>query len=424
MRFFQSFLAPFSLISLDRFHMISPKRGSSDHTVVSVSNVLPYSAPDWSKHHFSEVPEHRISLGNLPTPLHRWTPVLKRDVPSAQSHASVKQIFNRLNITFLMKRDDMSGGCELGGNKVRKLEFLLADALYGNYDTVITIGGEQSNHCRATAAAARMVGLEPHLILRTRKQRSVDSQNGDWLGSTGNILFDRIVGAFIYTCTPGEYGRIGSKDLIRRLSQYLISSNPTHDRKIYPIPVGGSNAKGTWGYIQAVEEILNQINIGEMSKGIHVVFATGSGGTAAGITLGLTLACHHKGLPIPMIHAIGVCDDPDYFYKCIADIANDMGFAYPHSFPHQSSSSSGDNSFDTTEQYIRSILKVYQGKGLGYAVSSNEELDFISRFAEDYGVVLDPVYSGKAFHYFVTQVLCKDEDQYRDSTVLFWHTGK
>jgi D-cysteine desulfhydrase len=396
---------------------------------MSVSNIIPYSAPDWCRNHFTEIPNYRLSLGNLPTPLHRWKPIsMHDDTSSIHRHESVKHIFNRLNITFLMKRDDMSGGCELGGNKVRKLEFLLADAIHGNYNAVVTIGGEQSNHCRATAAASRMVGLEPHLILRTRKQRSARAHeavtNGDWFGSTGNILFDRIVGAYIYTCTPREYGEIGSNELIRRLIQYLISSHPSQDRKIYPIPVGGSNGLGTWGYIQAVDEILDQIKIGEMRKGFHVVFATGSGGTAAGITLGIILACHYKGLPIPTMHAIGVCDDPDYFYKHIADIAQDMGFVLPHSFLHEASHSLTETSSQsTTEQFIRSVLKVYQGKGLGYAISSKEELDFISTFAQDYGVALDPVYSGKAFHHFVTEVLCKDEQQFRDSAVLFWHTG-
>jgi 1-aminocyclopropane-1-carboxylate deaminase/D-cysteine desulfhydrase-like pyridoxal-dependent ACC family enzyme len=101
------------------------------------------------------------------------------------------------DLSFYIKRDDMTGGVDLGGNKIRKLEFLLADALANDYNSVVTIGGEQSNHCRATAAAARMVGLEPHLILRTTRDPSD-------LRYTGNILIDRMVGSKIYTCTPGE----------------------------------------------------------------------------------------------------------------------------------------------------------------------------------------------------------------------------
>lgn len=111
--------------------------------------------------------------------------------------------FNDLDISVYIKRDDMTGGAELGGNKVRKLEFLLADALARGCDSVVTIGGEQSNHCRATAAASRMIGLEPHLILRTKRANDVHEKKQEF-GFTGNILFDRMVGSTIYTCTPGE----------------------------------------------------------------------------------------------------------------------------------------------------------------------------------------------------------------------------
>lgn len=132
----------------------------------------------------------------------------------------------------------MTAGVELGGNKVRKLEFLLADALNKNYDSVVTIGGEQSNHCRATAAACRMVGLHPHLILRTRRANQVeeDRKEGiDSFGYIGNVLFDRLVGSKIYTCTPGEYGRVGSKELVERVCHDIESKT---NKKVYPIPVG------------------------------------------------------------------------------------------------------------------------------------------------------------------------------------------
>lgn len=133
----------------------------------------------------------------------------------------------------------MTAGVELGGNKIRKLEFLLADAIDQNYKSVVTIGGEQSNHCRATAAACRMVGLEPHLILRTRRANQVEtdreSNDIDSFGYVGNILFDRMVGASIHTCTPGEYGRVGSKELVRRVCRDIESKT---SQKVYPIPVG------------------------------------------------------------------------------------------------------------------------------------------------------------------------------------------
>jgi 1-aminocyclopropane-1-carboxylate deaminase/D-cysteine desulfhydrase-like pyridoxal-dependent ACC family enzyme len=182
----------------------------------------------------------------------------------------------------------------------------------------VTIGGEQSNHCRATAAAARMIGLTPHLILRTKRADRIQKEESGDIGFTGNLLFDRMVGSFIYTCTPGEYGRIGSQGLVSRLcghlKQNITKCNP------YPIPVGGSNGLGTWGYINGVEELVSQWNSIESSPSLdHVIFACGSGGTATGIGLGL--ACAFKDNPTnspPKIHAIGVCDNPDYFYGHVA----------------------------------------------------------------------------------------------------------
>jgi D-cysteine desulfhydrase family pyridoxal phosphate-dependent enzyme len=300
----------------------------------------------------------------------------------------------------------MTGGPELGGNKIRKLEFLLADALANNYNSVVTIGGEQSNHCRATAAAARMVNLEPHLILRSK--RATDLTN---FGYTGNILVDRMVGSTLYTCTPGEYGRLGSNELVRRLCAYIESEGEKNNNRPYPIPVGGSNGLGSWGYINGVYELLQQWESSGFGSLDHVVFACGSGGTAAGIALGIALAYLHAGADsaeIPIVHAMGVCDDPEYFYDYVAKIADEMGFIH--------------SSMDAGE-FVRQHLVVHQAEGLGYAASTPEELDFVSKFAVETGVVLDPVYSGKALYHFLTQVVQEDSDEYQGKNVLFWHTG-
>jgi len=306
----------------------------------------------------------------------------------------------------------MTGGCEVGGNKIRKLEFLLADALDGEYDSVVTIGGEQSNHCRATAAACRMVGLEPYLILRTKRANQVEkdrveSGGKDSLGYVGNILFDRMVGSQIYTCTPGEYGRVGSKALVDQLCHELASSK---QKKAYPIPVGGSNGLGSWGYIEGVNEFIDQLN-GE--KVDHVVFACGSGGTAAGITLGFALAYNELKEEMPSIHAVAVCDDPDYFYNEVANIGNEMGLDLSIVASAKSK---------IMEEFVKDHVTVHQGKGLGYASSTKEELDFITTFSMETGIVLDPVYSGKALYQFMKEVH-ENPDRYRDSRVVFWHTG-
>jgi D-cysteine desulfhydrase family pyridoxal phosphate-dependent enzyme len=364
-----------------------------------------------------QVPVQRLHLGNLPTPLYQWTPAPTDSSTAVVVSSTILQRLRDLEITLFIKRDDMTGGCETGGNKIRKLEFLLAEALNRGHQAVITIGGEQSNHCRATAAACRMLGLEPHLILRTDRANAIQTASSELdggLGYTGNLLFDRLVGSHVYTCTPGEYGRVGSKALLSRVCTHLEASVP--GKTVYPIPVGGSNGLGTWGYIDAVDEMLSQWSSIETQPSLdHVVFACGSGGTAAGIAVGMALAFEHETvrdrLSPPTVHSMGVCDSPDYFYQYVAGIADDMGLVL-------------ENETTTTEEYIRQHMTVHQGKGRGYAASTPEELEFISALALETGVVLDPVYSGKALHHFFASILNgEDAEQYRGTNILFWHTG-
>ncbi|KAL7508434.1 hypothetical protein ACHAXN_005507 [Cyclotella atomus] len=376
----------------------------------SPDDAYPYQLPKWAEGKLTNVPPHgRLHLANLPTPIHK--------VRTATSGNKILSRLNELNISLYFKRDDATGGVELGGNKVRKLEFLLADALAKECDAVVTIGGEQSNHCRATAAASRMVGLSPHLILRTQRADAVHDQT-ESLGFTGNVLFDRMVGSTIYTCTAGEYGRLGSNKLVQEVCNYLIKSK-THNQP-YPIGVGGSNGVGSFGYINGVDELMNQLqSFQEASPDFgldHIVFATGSGGTAAGISLGISLAygklgnAHpaSRGKDMPNIHACGVCDTPDYFYNTMADIAKEMGIALEES---------------KVLEFVRDSVTVHQGKGKGYGFSTNEELDFITQFSLSTGIALDPVYSGKALYHFLTNVLEEDPEAYRNSNILFWHTG-
>jgi len=191
--------------------------------------------------------------------------------------------------------------------------------------------------------------------------------------------------------------------------------------------VGGSNGLGTWGYINAVDELMHQLDdIHEGGAGAdspsdfaldHVIFATGSGGTATGIVVGLSLAFGSLGVghpatvgeSAPKVHAVGVCDDPEYFYRTISSIADEMGIDLPPT--------------TTTEQFIREAVTIYNGKGRGYAFSSDDELDFIMQFAIETGVALDPVYSGKALYYFLEKVVKDDPEMYRNQNILFWHTG-
>jgi D-cysteine desulfhydrase family pyridoxal phosphate-dependent enzyme len=414
-------------IAIAAFSVMATKGASSAAAAAMVghspSTRFDYKPPSWAETAFANVPPFgRLQIANLPTPLYQWTSTPRND--NKRSTSTLLRKLKDLDITMYIKRDDMSGGTETGGNKIRKLEFLLADALARDYKGVVTIGGEQSNHCRATAAAARMVGLEPHLILRTRRADAIQTRNDEDIGYVGNILFGRMVGSSIYTCTPGEYGRVGSQQLVARVCAHLEEKTPgssdgADPSCYYPIPVGGSNGIGTWGYVNGVDELLSQWNsIDTQPPSLdHVVFACGSGGTAAGIALGMALA--HGALDDdtsstttgpPQVHAIGVCDNPDYFYGHVAKIADEMGLKLPEG--------------TSTESFVRQHMIAHHGKGRGYAVSTPEELDFIADVAMETGVVLDPVYSGKALYHFVTKVLDgEDAEQYRGKNMLFWHTG-
>ena len=335
-----------------------------------------YTPPAWASHLLP--PTHgRILLGRLETPVVPWKCGALAD----------------LGVTWSIKRDDTSG-LELSGNKVRKLEFLMAEALAGGHDCVVTIGGIQSNHCRATAAAAALLGVDAHLILRC-PAKDVD---GD-LGLCGNLLLDRLLGATLHTCTVGEYQRVGSPGLTAALAEQLRAQG----KKPYVIPVGGSNALGTWGYIEAVRELEAQLAdraAAGLPEVTHIVFACGSGGTAAGLALG----AHLSGLKAK-VHGVGVCDTPDIFYADIAAMAAELG-ACAKDDPDAA----------------RGWLSLAQGKNTGYAQSTPEELAFIRDLCFESGVLTDPVYSGKAIYHFVEGAKAAPEE-FRDAHILFWHTG-
>ncbi|KAF3612549.1 Bifunctional D-cysteine desulfhydrase/1-aminocyclopropane-1-carboxylate deaminase, mitochondrial [Capsicum annuum] len=432
-----------------------------------------YQPPHWASH-LSPIPSHTFSLGH---------------------------------------RDDLSG-MQLSGNKVRKLEFLLADAVAQGADCIVTIGGIQSNHCRATAVAAKYLNLDCYLILRTSKLL-VDKDPG----LTGNLLVERLVGAHIDLVSKEEYAKVGSEALAKILKEKLLNEG----RKPYVIPVGGSNSLGTWdgeidedvthriwagwlkwrlasgvlcdkkvllnlkgkfyrvavrlamlygaecwpvknshiqklkvaemrmlrwmcghtgkdrvrneiirekmgvasvedkmrevrsrwfghvrrkssdalvlrcetlamdgfrrgigrpkkywkevirhdieqGYIEAIREIEQQVQYSSIVRKFDdIVVACGSGGTVAG----LSIASRLSGVKAK-INAFCVCDDPDYFYEYVQGLLDGIN--------------AGVSS--------RDIASIKTAKGLGYAMSTADELKFVKQVAETTGVILDPVYRG------------------------------
>uniref|UniRef100_A0A1D1Y470 D-cysteine desulfhydrase n=1 Tax=Anthurium amnicola TaxID=1678845 RepID=A0A1D1Y470_9ARAE len=343
-------------------------RQATTHNLGGFLARKPYDPPVWASH-LHPIPSHTYNLGHLPTPIHKW------NLPNLPEGTEV-----------WIKRDDLSG-MQLSGNKVRKLEFLLADAVAQGADCIITVGGIQSNHCRATAVAARYLNLDTYLILRTAK-RLVNEDPG----LAGNLLVERLVGAHVELISREEYAEIGSMVLANLLKERLVKEG----RRPYVIPVGGSNSLGTWGYIEALREIEQQVQkaCGEFYFD-DIVLACGSGGTVAGLSLGSWLS-NLKA----KVHAFSVCDNPDYFYSFVQGLLDGL----------QAGLSSRD------------LVNIKDAKGLGYAMSTTDELTFVKEIAEITGVILDPVYSGKAA-YGMLKDMAKNPTTWKGRKVLFIHTG-
>ncbi|KAK9714303.1 hypothetical protein RND81_06G085100 [Saponaria officinalis] len=327
-----------------------------------------YDPPSWASH-LSPVPSHTFSLGHLPSPIHKW------NLPNLP-----------LNTEVWLKRDDLSG-MQLSGNKVRKLEFLMADAVAQGADCIVSIGGIQSNHCRATSVAAKYLNLDCFLILRTSKAL-VDKDPG----LTGNLLVERLVGAHVELVSKEEYAKIGSVALTNLLKERLIKEG----RRPYLIPVGGSNSLGTWGYIEAIREIEQQLcSVGDTRGFDDIVAACGSGGTVAGMSLGSWLS-NLKA----KVHAFSVCDDPDYFLEYVQGLLDGLKAGVS----------------------ARDIMNIQNAKGLGYAMNTDEELKFVKDVASATGVILDPVYSGKAA-FGLMKDIAEHPEKWEGRRILFIHTG-
>jgi D-cysteine desulfhydrase len=309
--------------------------------------------------------------------VHGPTPVVKRSA-----------LDEWLGVDLWIKRDDATGGAE-AGNKVRKLEWLLGDALSRNADTIVTCGGLQSNHARATALASASLGLGCALLLR------VSDPNDAVLPRTGNVLLDRLAGAEVRPVSPQEYAqRAGAME-------ELAAELRDRGRRPYVVPEGGSNGLGALGYVECMREVAKQIRLGLAGTDAPfdaVVHACGSGGTAAGVALGAA----RYGVARTVV-AIAVCDDAAYFEKTIARIV-DEARAWDRALPEPAP-----------------IVVDDRSKGPGYAMSSPEQRSTIVRAARTAGLVLDPVYSGKALHGLKAAV--ERGDLPRGARILFLHTG-
>lgn len=279
-----------------------------------------------------------------------------------------------------MKRDDLSG-LALGGNKTRKLEYILADALAQGCDSIITAGAAQSNHCRQTAAGAAQLNLECHLVLGGSKPPNY----------SGNLLLDHIFGATIHWAGESRKGEDIPK-IYAQLSKK--GKNP------YIVPYGGSNALGALSFIHAMDELAGQ-SCGQPFT--HIVFASSSGGTHAGLILGGQLnhlTCQIIGINIDKDQA-GQTSFRQNLLNLIQQTAQLIG-ADTNFVPKQ---------LNLNDHYI----------GQGYAKVGDLEREAIDLTARHEGILLDPVYTGRAMGGLFDMIRQGQFSPHHK--VLFWHTG-
>lgn len=313
----------------------------------------------------------RLNLAQTPTPMQR-----------------LARVSDELGVNIWMKRDDLTG-CTLSGNKVRKLEFTLAEALSQGCDSIVTCGGLQSNHCRATALLGAQLGLKVVLVLRGETEEAAD----------GNLLLDYLAGAEVRQYPVRQFTQ-SLPDLLGQAAESLRSEG----RKPFVIPTGASDGIGIWGYIAATKELGADFSR-ERIVPSHIVMATGSGGTQAGLTLGAYL----QGWKTQVI-GMAVCDDEHYFQQKVRADMLDWQQRY-ESLMGGKAKAAEDCNILVNDRYI----------GPGYARADKAVFETIRWLARTEGVVLDPVYTGKAFHGLLEEVRAGRMADAKD--IVFVHTG-
>jgi D-cysteine desulfhydrase len=284
-----------------------------------------------------------------------------------------------------VKRDDLSH-CPASGNKIRKLEFTLARALELGCDTVVTCGGLQSNHCRATAVLGARLGLRVRLLLRGLPQDAPPD---------GNLYLDTLCGAHI-DCRPNE--QVAGREI--ECMEEICEQERAAGHRPLLIPVGASDGTGVWGYLAACDELREDFARHGIRPGAIVV-ATGSGGTQAGLTAGVAL--HGLGAEV---WGMAVCADADWFRAKVRQDLRDCAREY-------------ELPVDVEALPVH-VLDDYIGPG--YARATPEVFALIRRLARLEGLILDPVYTGKAFLGLCEQLRAGRFGAAGDD-VVFIHTG-
>ena len=308
----------------------------------------------------------RFPLAHLPTPLE----------PLDRLSALLKG--PRLYI----KRDDQTG-LGLGGNKTRKLEYLVGEAVAQGADTLLTAGAAQSNHCRQTAAAAACAGLRCELVLGGEPPRLPE----------GNLLLDDLFGAVVHWAGPDRRG-----ETLEAKAAALRASG----RKPYVIPYGGSNPTGAAGYAQAMVELAQQA-LARSLRVDAIVFASSSGGTQAGLLAGAVIT-GFKG----RIVGIGI----DKREEGSGRLADEVRVLAQQTIAHTAGAGIAlDQGVEVDESY----------QGAGYGIVGDLEREAIRLLARTEGILVDPVYTGRAMGGLIDMIRKK---RFRDDqSIIFWHTG-
>lgn len=311
----------------------------------------------------------RFHFAHLPTPI--------EELPRLSNHLGGPRL--------LVKRDDQTG-LAFGGNKTRKLEFLVAEAQEQGAGTLISGGALQSNHCRQTAAAAAKYGFDCILVL-----------NGEMPDKpSANLLLDQLFGAEIVT--------IADRNARDRVLQETFEKAVTDGRKPYLVPYGGSSPTGALGYAFAMGELMKQIedfrSLGDFGSLDWIVFGTSSGGTHAGLVLGQRVF-GFKG----KVLGISIDESEEWLKSHVSKLASDASEKLGERIEFTPAEVSAN------ADYCRA----------GYGVLTDAEREAVKLFAKYEGLLLDPVYTGRAAAGMID--LIRKGYFKKEETVLFWHTG-
>lgn len=321
--------------------------------------------------------QQRVRLGFLPTPFQK-----------------LKNLSEELEVELFIKRDDMIGPCAFGGNKIRKLEYLIAEALQNKYDYTVTYGATQSNHAMQTVIASNKCGLGSILFLVPLVPQTEELRS--------NFLLDKIMGAEIHIINPSvKSNTLGALREAQEESKKHIDKLEQKGFKCYVIPPGGANARGSLGFVNGFLELSQQLSKYGINKLDYIVHSTGTGGTLAGLIAGKQLLKSDV-----RIISFGVVESTIDYSRNICDLAN------------RTLEILGEE----TNLVDEDMLNIdFNFLGSAYEKPTDDSTASLKYIAKKEGIFLDPVYTSKGFaglcDYIKRGIIPKN------SKIIFWHTG-